>query len=59
MKWTTEKPTEPGWYWFKNANGIVMQEIFLSKKGELWVDFDPLYEYENTQFAGPIPQPEN
>jgi hypothetical protein len=27
MTWTTDKPTVPGWYWWRNAQGIIEHHI--------------------------------
>ena len=29
MTWTTELPTEPGWYWLKTADKIMICKIYL------------------------------
>ena len=50
MKWTTEPPTEPGWYWIKE--GALTPYIE-------WVDLKNLkYYIDGSRFAGPIPEPE-
>ena len=70
MNWTTDKPTEPGWYWFREKRA----------KGGFFVAtmaFCKLYDNfgmritspgnsnkaienvrEGSLFAGPIPEPE-
>lgn len=27
MKWTTEKPTEPGWYWYRTSRQQLIVEV--------------------------------
>ena len=27
MTWTTDKPTEPGWYWYERTNGSGFREV--------------------------------
>lgn len=69
MSWTTEKPTEPGWYWvrYDYANGTydpatlaevvrhIRDRIFLVNDGWAYIeDDDGRIQY---QFAGPIPGP--
>ncbi len=62
MKWTTEKPTAPGWYWYKGAGYptilYVYTETFI---GSLFVE-DPDYggpvQGYPGEWAGPIPEPE-
>lgn len=62
MKWTTEKPTKPGWYWFKSTEGTVrIYEIVwlggepTAKVGGLSCPFKNLHD---RHWAVPIPEPE-
>jgi hypothetical protein len=64
MKWTSEKPTEEGWYWWQNRPFYSPKIIPIYKvSGSLchgqhdgqspyWID------QMDGQFAGPIPDPE-
>ena len=65
MKWTTELPTEPGWYWLreygqqpiivrvkkdKDVPGILLAEaVYLNIAVQILV---------GCEWAGPIPEPE-
>lgn len=69
MNWTTEKPTAPGWYWFREilhdqsgtrTPGVVGEIIerqghffFLRREHYL----EPNVNELNGEFAGPIPRP--
>lgn len=70
MNWTTEFPTEEGWYWLLRDNeGTIILETYRDK-GELccWninnegYETQTLREYQKTHlvtyWAGPIPEPE-
>lgn len=66
MIWTTEKPTKPGWYWwrdpYKNNRAPEVCRV-MDRKGQLIAYFndDSIYLTEFTQpceWAGPIPEPE-
>jgi hypothetical protein len=58
MTWTTEKPTVPGWYWWKSKQySPVIVEIYrLEVRGESYL----LIGVEDAEglWAGPIPLPE-
>jgi len=67
MKWTTSKPTESGWYWWKGGLHFLpdLVEVYHSRTGlqcrgmlrgllpPYWVDFLDGY------WAGPIPKLED
>lgn len=65
MEWTTEKPTEEGFYLWRNIYGVYIAEVASTKKGlvQWWIS----KEFGNTQhealeemggeWAGPIPEP--
>lgn len=67
MKWTTTKPTEPGWYWARRGHRSHITD-FVIEDGELVhvanVDTEseiriPVGHYNNEiEWAGPIPTPE-
>lgn len=60
MKWTTDKPTEPGWYWLKDRTQYPdMVYVQFRSSGDIWVryheTFKHLNEYGNTaQWQGPL-----
>lgn len=64
MKWTTEKPTAPGWYWYRSIVCEVTRytrvvEVFPNGKvsdGSLF-PMDHVDKF-NGEWAGPIPEPE-
>jgi hypothetical protein len=49
LVWTTEPPTEPGWYWAKAKGGATWTFHFNGE--EFW-------HGDVTHFAGPIPEPQ-
>ncbi len=59
MKWTTEKPTETGWYWIKDSHwceGIIVRVNADTRK---YYDGD-LHNFPlNAKWAGPISVPED
>jgi len=63
LKWTSDLPTQEGWYWWKMFNGTVKEcvEVSLSSAGQLVVDDGdevislPTYGGE---WYGPIEPPE-
>lgn len=74
MNWTTEKPTAPGWYWYRSGLGdegdweqskpIVIEISFFCNRDTLRAfmsSSDCVYYLEDAhgEFAGPIPEPED
>lgn len=65
MDWTTEKPTEPGYYWAMlptNKWGEVVR-VFNDWSGKYLLvrssnGTEPLHRYGEILWAGPIPMPE-
>lgn len=71
MKWTYEKPNDPGYYWFREnmSKGYFRQyiiELYFNKYTEclfhvgpngITGKLDDLKEWFGGQFAGPIPEP--
>lgn len=60
-KWTSKKPTEPGWYWIKNGINEYVAEIFRDRKG-LYVYYedssDKLKDFDKRiLYAGPLEKP--
>lgn len=59
-RWTSEKPTQPGWYWRSKHIATDPVEIVYGTDGELWIkhagfSFTPL-KHALGQWAGPIPE---
>jgi hypothetical protein len=62
MTWTTQKPTRPGWYWYRdlpfrtefvvNVCELVTGELFASADG-----FDQYVERLSGEWAGPLEVP--
>ena len=59
MEWTSEPPTEPGWYWCRRTdNGIKgILELGLFPVRRDGSGDKPVTEEKNRQWAGPIPEP--
>jgi len=61
MKWTKERPTEPGWYWRKPLNSnpkfnlsvIIKLQIFSGELGYMGYGL----VWDKYLWAGPIPEP--
>lgn len=67
MKWTTDKPTDPGWYWFQHwytgepLIAWIDYPILLSGDGQpplLKANGKYIEDISNGKWAGPIPEPE-
>ena len=63
MKWTTEQPTVPGWYWHRMTDGLTWMEQIEVLDGRLVVIEDHPYGPQPVagctgEWAGPIPEPE-
>ena len=69
MKWTSTKPTRPGWYWWRNASScedsislVVYVEITPNGVGKGCVSFAYGERYRqlkqmNGEWAGPLEPP--
>ena len=61
LRWTKEKPTAPGWYWFRSGEqGFPRFIVFIkgfSKRGLLLTSGNKRCYLEG-EWAGPIPEPE-
>ena len=63
MKWTDEKPSEPGWYWYKPAGGrkvpYILEVVSIRSRflGRTPNGLTPV-DYSFGQWSGPIPEPE-
>ena len=67
LKWTSEPPTEPGYYWYEDSSGIGIVKIERYRiPGDilrLWAWFagnevEVLMDELHGRWAGPIPEPE-
>lgn len=62
-EWTTQTPTEPGWYWAKTDSGIYMFNLQKSITGGLYFEsigewWDAaMEEYKIAHWLGPLPEP--
>jgi len=68
LTWTDEPPTEPGWYWLRTNPdvGISPRVVKVIERDaslrvndtldDAGIDHE-LGDYDNYQWAGPIPQP--
>ena len=61
MKWTSELPTEPGWYWVRNSTtkhkNIVLVFDGLVAGNYTCLKVEEAHEIYG-EWAGPIPEPE-
>lgn len=62
MKWTSEKPKKPGYYWYRTAVGVmgidyVWADDFGCMRGDKSTPVSA-YGGGDCSWAGPIPQPE-
>lgn len=65
MTWTTQQPTQPGWYWWRWRNDKDPEIVRISTGADnrLWMEEMENYpgatslEKVHGQFAGPIPEP--
>ena len=61
MTWTSEKPTKPGWYWWKAGDHVNNPECMYVVQIKLWrgnlVEAYSMAEPEDGQFAGPLEPP--
>ena len=62
LRWTTEKPTEPDFYWHRNG-GVLSIAYIYEAEGALFCHFAgeegiaPLLDLVTGEWAGPIPEP--
>ena len=63
MQWSTDKPTEPGWYWWRSKYGIVrivQVHSWPNPKAGLsfWLpDVNHNVDTTEGEWAGPLEQP--
>ena len=71
MKWTTEKPTKKGWYWYKNHEYMMCVQVFWHDGFEMLIvhvirsksthqsetDWHPLDSLNGYWSDQPIPEP--
>lgn len=68
--WTTEKPTKQGWYWYREAGGVIMIELVQFERSDAPLLFALMYrsqrgsyQYEQQveeffgEWAGPVEVP--
>ena len=59
MNWTTDKPSEAGWYHMRNIGGKYYTIIKVwENKGKLYVGGSMIHSCEQYEWAGPIPEPD-
>jgi len=62
-EWTTEPPTEEGWYWVKDGDTARIAEVFFASKTTLLADLTdeemPRVLSAFTHWLGPLPVPES
>jgi hypothetical protein len=59
LTWTSTKPSEPGWYWWRYGVGDVwprILEVTREEAGGLGAEIDLFWP--NGEFAGPLSPPE-
>lgn len=57
MKWTTEKPKEPGWYWMRYCTRVWADRLIIYN-GSLVNEDLVEYDWEDYEFSStPIPFP--
>ncbi len=61
LKWTKEKPTEPGWYWnrrnYPDKKYVSFFKIWKIDDDRIYAD-SPQYDCDaENEWAGPIPEP--
>jgi hypothetical protein len=67
MKWTKERPKQSGWYWVDDGEMRIVWVDFSDKivyvyyvfECGLQIDEIQIYKQEYTEWAGPIPEPED
>ena len=60
VNWSTEKPTEPGWYWvwFAGVRPHIVQVVLIGGRLMIWTDGAGI-DLANYRFwCGPLPCPE-
>lgn len=62
MKWTTERPTKPGWYWWRRIvpgwDAYKRPRCINVAPGPEGVYLQQWSIAEGAEWAGPIPEPE-
>jgi len=56
MKWTTDLPTEPGWYWVKNDFDI-MPTVYFITEGRMFLSERQLHNAYSGRLSNPPTQP--
>jgi len=62
MKWTTDKPTVGGWYFWRQASKVKdpfkWRPIFIEDRA-VWVNQTQMSPPLDGEWSGPIPEPED
>lgn len=56
-EWTTEKPTVPGWYWYKGNWNAETVHVVYAQNGRLYARWWDWVDEMNGQWAGPLEVP--
>ena len=56
MSWTTEKPSKPGWYWYRESKGEPEILSLYKDDGQLLISGIGLQEFP-VEWAGPLEPP--
>ncbi len=58
MKWTEDKPTVPGWYWWRIAGIPLVVELVFNMNKELMIEDDARHlDQLGGEWAGPLEPP--
>jgi hypothetical protein len=61
MEWATEKPTKPGWYWWRAGSHVHNQECLYVVQMRIWhgniVEAYTMDAPDDGEYAGPIEPP--
>lgn len=67
LRWTSDKPTAPGWYWYRGAHTsnraevVSVGEMLQGRPLHAWFNETDMENYSveelDGQFAGPIQEP--
>lgn len=62
MEWTTDKPSKPGWYWWRTEGSVEITRVYIMVWNEAdqevrpWCSWGWIAQLEG-EWAGPIPEP--
>jgi hypothetical protein len=57
LRWSTEKPTVPGWYWYRSLEQSVVVNVDKINKCQLVVNGEGMWKFDG-EFAGPLEAPQ-